>query len=524
MKKNRKILITALLIYLLLLILLVYVEAGAPGSSIHSLWDAVWFSLITMTTVGYGDLSPVTPAGRVLGLVFALCSIGLLSILISIGLRILSGRLLPMLRLYLGRKKQWFVFSEENADTTAFAKRLAEQNPEALIVFPWKDDVPIHGQNVIRMEADIDYLVRIRKTPEGIALFCMSRDPWKNFEQGLSAAKKQLSAYSMTEAAMDELPPELHLFSQREVLGRGYWKNHPLQANEHTVLIIGCGETGSAILERALLTNVFEPGRKTVYHVFDDRDGFTVKHPEIVAALSEEENGEDHVVFHREPWEQLRPLVETADRIIFSRDDDAENLQDCETLRNWFATGAAVHLRLSTPVEGICSFGTREEILTPEFVMKDEINRRAILLNEIYNRNAAKPVAWRELSHFLRQSNIAAADHLIIKLRFLLGDESLAELTEDKCREAYARYREAYRVNPDLFQEIEHRRWVRFHQMYNWQYAPERDNAMRRHPMLLNYRELSEEEQRKDAYAWELLGQLYPADRSDSEAGNLQKA
>ena len=59
-----------------------------------------------------------------------------------------------------------------------------------------------------------------------------------------------------------------------------------------------------------------------------------------------------------------------------------------------------------------------------------------------------------------------------------------------------------------LFQEMEHRRWMRFHQMYNWQYAPVRDNALRRHPLLLPYEQLSVPEQRKDAYAWEMLGRL----------------
>ena len=49
---------------------------------------------------------------------------------------------------------------------------------------------------------------------------------------------------------------------------------------------------------------------------------------------------------------------------------------------------------------------------------------------------------------------------------------------------------------------------MRFHQMYNWQYAPTRDNARRRHPLLLPYAQLGESERRKDAYAWEMLGRL----------------
>ena len=70
-------------------VLLIYVaslaildeERGVPGSTINSFGDAVWWSITTVTTVGYGDLSPTTPRGKIIAVFLMLGGISLVGMI-----------------------------------------------------------------------------------------------------------------------------------------------------------------------------------------------------------------------------------------------------------------------------------------------------------------------------------------------------------------------------------------------------------------------------------------------------------
>ena len=60
--------------------LLYWAEADAQPDKFGSIPRALWWSVVTLTTVGYGDVYPVTPLGKLFAAVLAICGIGLIAL------------------------------------------------------------------------------------------------------------------------------------------------------------------------------------------------------------------------------------------------------------------------------------------------------------------------------------------------------------------------------------------------------------------------------------------------------------
>ena len=57
------------------------IERNAPGGNIKTPMDALWWGLVTVTTIGYGDKFPVTTEGRLVAGVLIIFGIALISTL-----------------------------------------------------------------------------------------------------------------------------------------------------------------------------------------------------------------------------------------------------------------------------------------------------------------------------------------------------------------------------------------------------------------------------------------------------------
>lgn len=64
---------------------MIYVmEANVKGTMIHTFFEAVYWSLVTISTVGFGDYSPVTQEGQVVAMMIIVSGVGVISFATSI--------------------------------------------------------------------------------------------------------------------------------------------------------------------------------------------------------------------------------------------------------------------------------------------------------------------------------------------------------------------------------------------------------------------------------------------------------
>lgn len=127
------------------------------GVSIHELepdraptvWDGMWWAVVTLTTVGYGDISPATFEGRVLAAFLMVCGLAVIGALAgSVGALFLGSdgkpsedRRLDALQLELHEILDLLGRSTVGAPPPARGEAPLE------VLYPGRDDAVVHGVN-----------------------------------------------------------------------------------------------------------------------------------------------------------------------------------------------------------------------------------------------------------------------------------------------------------------------------------------------------------------------------------------
>jgi voltage-gated potassium channel len=81
-KKEELVLTTVILVFLLFMSssLMYYAENQAQPEAFSSIPQAMWWAVITLTTVGYGDVYPITTLGKIIGAIIAIIGIGMFAL------------------------------------------------------------------------------------------------------------------------------------------------------------------------------------------------------------------------------------------------------------------------------------------------------------------------------------------------------------------------------------------------------------------------------------------------------------
>jgi len=84
LKKEKNMLLSVLSISMLFVFisaLMIYqVEGTAQPELYHDFFDAIWWSVATLTTVGYGDIYPITDLGRVISMFISFTGIAIVAL------------------------------------------------------------------------------------------------------------------------------------------------------------------------------------------------------------------------------------------------------------------------------------------------------------------------------------------------------------------------------------------------------------------------------------------------------------
>lgn len=521
MKARKKIylylIVVIALIYIGLLTVLYCSESANSDAVIQTFGDAFWYSLVTLTTVGYGDLIPVTPLGHAVGMVFLLLSAGIMVTLLGAVLSFITSEGMPFLMLGLQRRKNWYYFADYGVEADTLAANIYREDSNALIIYGEKrsGQSEIPNYPCLYLSTSPDRIVAKKKnTGTKCKIFFMKENDIGVNRRAVNLHELPVEVYARTTNGQDKLSGNINFFHSYECCARQYWRSKPLCSHEKTIVLIGFGNYGSSILERAILTNIISIEQHVAYHIFGDAGEFLAVHYRLgeLFSLNEESSIGDSLIFHKESWAKNRSILEHADRIIICEDDEQYGWGIFWTLNKYYRVLGRIDLRSSWKVPGVSYFGANEDIYTPQQIIRTSLNKAAIMINEIFRSAVSYPtLSWNELDDLHRQSKIAAADHLLMKTRILLNDETITELTASAVKEAYSRYckTKSSEAAREMYRKLDHTRWLRFYIFYNWSYGSFRDDGARQHPMLCQYEELtSEQKQERDA-AWELMGSIY---------------
>lgn len=351
------------------------------------------------------------------------------------------------------------------------------------------------------------------------------------------------------------------------ICARLYWEKYFLREREKDIVIIGFGKYGEHLLRQALLVNVLNKDVHVVYHVFvlsqeekQALEEFVDLHRGMekfisIVGSNKEYNGDllqqDVLYLHQEGYAKAAALIEKADRVIVTSDNDMVNLEtmykikemvpreridmrflnDALLTKMWekegdlYCMNPNVNLKHGEKRQYIALFGSTNELTSLDTIFHDKLTyiaklihaRWKLVISQHYDdldtsleeivRSSDFQTEWNNLAPFYQYSNILQADHISHKVRFVLGED-----VDVNSRNVGTDFKNEYaslsEQKKDELSELEHIRWLRYYYFNNWEYDPVRNDFNRRHQDIQSFSKLDKGEKDKDEVTYEIKAYL----------------
>ena len=244
MKKKRNLylcfIIIAIAAYFCLVTLLYCSESADSNATIQTFGDALWYSLVTLTTVGYGDLIPVTPLGHLVGMIFLLSSAGIMVTLLGGVVSFVTSEGLPLLMLSLQRRRNWYYFADCGVESDTLAANIYKEEPDALIIYGERrgshEEIPNYPCLYLSVSPD-RIVAKKKNTGTKCRIFLMKENDISVNSRAVNLHELPVEVYARTTNGHDKLSGNIHFFHSYKCCARQYWRSKPLCLHENTIVL-----------------------------------------------------------------------------------------------------------------------------------------------------------------------------------------------------------------------------------------------------------------------------------------------